>query len=156
MLGGLALFFTIRIQRQHEDRVLQAQLMREESVTHQERQDAALQEYLRQIVQLASDHKLSDTELGDPAREVARVLTLMTLEQLDYFRRRPVLRILYEMNLIVGDDGQPVVALDHADLRGANLNGAELRYAVLRRVDLREADLRGADLHGADLTNSNL
>jgi len=154
-LAGLGFFINNRLQKQHEDRQYMTQ-MDEEFMAKQRGQETALQEYIRQIVQLVSDSRLSNTEPGDPIRALARVLTLMTLEQLDGSHKHTVLRILYEMNLIAGDDGQPIVALDDADLREANLNGAELRYAGLRGVDLRKADLRGADLHGADLTNSNL
>jgi len=156
VIASLAFFFNSRMQMHQEHRVQQAQKEREEVAVHQARQDAALQEYLRQIVQLASDHKLSDTELGDPLRELVRVLTIMTLEQVDRFHKHTVLRILHEMNLIAGDNGQPIVALDNADLREANLQGADLRYAGLRRVDMRKADLRGAELHGADLSDAKL
>ena len=75
---------------------------------------------------------------------------------MDRFHKHTVLRILHEMNLIAGDNGQPIVALDNADLREANLQGADLRYAGLRRVDMRKADLRGAELHCADLHGADL
>ncbi len=90
---------------------------------------------------------------------MARAHTLAVLEGLDPARKRVLLGLLHESNLI--DLEKPIISLLGANLKGANLKGAhlpganlkgaDLRGADLREAYLKEADLKGADLRGADL-----
>ena len=90
--------------------------------------------------------------------------TLAVLEGLDPDRRRVLLGLLHESNLIHLD--KPIISLLGANLKGAHLHRANLKGADLRGADLREANLKeanlqkalfaGANLQGANLEKANL
>jgi uncharacterized protein YjbI with pentapeptide repeats len=176
-IGGFFLsgFFSALLEDQravNEANQRAMELRLEESRT----QDAALQEYLDQMNALLLDAELRKTEEGSAARILARARTLAVLERLDpnledaASRKTQVMRFLVEANLVQRLEGrQPIIRLNHADLRDANLSGANLSGANLSSAwlnyanlsgawlnyaDLRDADLRGVILFGADLEDA--
>ena len=153
------------------------QRAREEQVTLEQTQDAALAAYLDQMSNLMIDHRLGlqtnedkDGDLQPSVRKVAQARTLAILLVMDAEHKRRPLKLVYELGLITNGEKNTLelknAALDHANLselslRCANLRGADLRAANLTGVDLSgsdlsEADLRGANLKGANLSGVNL
>jgi uncharacterized protein YjbI with pentapeptide repeats len=118
---------------------------------------------------LLTEQQLRHAAADDHLRAVARAHTLAVLEGLDPDRKRVLLGLLHESNLIHLD--KPIISLLGANLKGANLKGAHLHGANLKGADLRGADLReanlkeanlqkalfaGANLQGANLQGANL
>jgi hypothetical protein len=142
--------------------------------------DTALQTYLEKMTELMTDKQLYEKKNPyDPTRVTARAQTLATLLQLDGYRKKSVVRFLYEAQLInkdkkvlldkefeariVGLDGADLtnatlryLTLEEAALDGAILENADLRNAKLSRIDLGGAFLSAADLRGADLSRASL
>jgi len=135
-------------------------------------QEAILQSYLDRMGELLLEKKLRtrNTEV----RNVARVRTLTVLRGLDGFRKRIVLKFLYEAGLIAenktivdltdanltGADLQVVdlqgLNLKDTNLKDANMQFANLQFANLRASILKDANLGGAYLEGANLEGANL
>jgi hypothetical protein len=115
---------------------------------------AALQMYVEHLGRLFTEQQLHNTPADDHLRAVARAHTLAVLEGLDPNRKRVLLGLLHESNLIHLD--KPIISLLGANLKGANLKGAHLHGANLKGADLRGAYLKGADLKGADLRGADL
>ena len=118
---------------------------------------------------MLTEQQLRHAAADDHLRAVARAHTLAVLEGLDPDRKRVLLGLLHESNLIHLD--KPIISLLGANLKGAHLHGAHLHGANLKGVDLRGADLReanlkeanlqkalfaGANLQGANLQGANL
>jgi uncharacterized protein YjbI with pentapeptide repeats len=133
-----------------EDRRIDADRAAAEEV----RQDVTLQTYLNQMSALMLDKKLLSSKPDDPARAVARTVSLATLRRLDGERRGAVVHFLSEARLLGIKD--PRVDLDGADLGGATLAGAYLLGVSLGAVNLRRAHLEGAILKNASLEDANL
>jgi uncharacterized protein YjbI with pentapeptide repeats len=133
-----------------EDRRIDADRAAAEEV----RQDVTLQTYLNQMSALMLDKKLLSSKPDDPARAVARTVSLATLRRLDGERRGAVVHFLSEARLLGIKD--PRVDLDGADLGGATLAGAYLLGVSLGAVNLRRAHLEGAILADADLEGAHL
>ena len=111
---------------------------------------AALQNYVEHLGRLF-EQLSREAAAHDQLRAVARAHTLAVLEGLDPARKRVLLGLLHESNLI--DLDKPIISLLGANLKGADLRGADLREAYLEEADLRGADLRGADLRGVATLN---
>jgi hypothetical protein len=103
---------------------------------------AALQKYVEHLGRLFTEQQLHNTPSDDHLRAVARAHTLAVLEGLDPDRKRILLGLLHESNLVNLDT--PIISLLGANLKGANLKGTHLHGANLKGADLRGADLRGA------------
>lgn len=144
----------------------QAQMSEVENRDNQ--REAALQAYINKMSELLLEKNLCKSAEGDEARMIARVLTLTVLPRLDRMRKRSVLQLLYESQLI---GKVPIVNLSGADLSGAdlpcvnllkanlgrvNLNGANLWGAILSEANLEGVDLREATLLGTNLQHANL
>ena len=108
---------------------------------------------------LLTEQQLHHAAADEHLRAVARVHTLAVLEGLDPDRRRVLLGLLHESNLIHLD--KPIISLLGANLKGAHLKGAHLKGADLREAILKEANLQkalfaGPNLQGANLEKANL
>jgi flagellar basal body-associated protein FliL len=128
----------------------------EREIALDNQRETALQAYIDKMSELLIDQKLTSGPPNPGARISARVRTLTVLPRLDAYRKRRVLRFLYESNLI--NKGTAIIDLGGADLRGADLNEAylykaDLSIADLRWADLREADLREVNLRGVKMNN---
>ena len=109
--------------------------------------EAALEKYVEHLGKLLTEQQLRHAAADDHLRAVARAHTLAVLEGLDPDRKRVLLGLLHESNLI--HLGKPIISLLGANLKGANLKGAHLHGANLKGADLRGADLREANLKEA-------
>jgi hypothetical protein len=157
VLGGGGFYFTTRLQNMREQQIEEMRRATDREIAERQSEDAALQDYLQQITQLATDNKLFDTKSGDPMRILMQTHTLVVLEKLSGTRKRTVLQLLYDLNLIAREAEQPTVTLNGADLSYANLHGTTmLRGARLSGADMSGADLRDADLRDANLSRANL
>ena len=119
--------------------------------THQQ---AALQDYIDKMSELLLEKHLRQSKKDDEVRNIARLLTLAVLDQINPSRKRILLRFLQESGLINKDD--TIVELNSAGLSEADLHNASLKGANLTQSDLRRANLHNADLTDTDLTNADL
>src|ERR671921_544275 len=99
--------------------------------------EAALEKYVEHMGKLLTEQQLRHAAADDHLRAVARAHTLAVLEGLDPDRKRVLLGLLHESNLIHLD--KPIISLLGANLKGANLKGAHLHGANLKGADLRGA-----------------
>ena len=142
-LIGIAWFVTRRIEK---DRQKQQQ---------EDKFQATLSDYLKQMTTLLLDKDLSTKTHEDPTARVARVLTITAIKALDSEQNQQLTNFLIEANLIQGGSDSPSL-LQYANLNVANLNVANLEGANLRDANLNGANLRGANLRGANLNVANL
>ena len=103
---------------------------------------------------LDKDRSLRQAKEGDEVRTLARVRMLTVLPRLDAYRKRTVMRFLYEADLIHKD--RHIIDLAGANLSEAYLRGVNLRNANLFRANLSKANLIGASLSDAKLYRANL
>jgi uncharacterized protein YjbI with pentapeptide repeats len=165
-LGG---FLLNRWQKQHDDRIQQAQEQqqqlieearreREEAAAIQRAQDETLRAYLDQMSNLMVDKELRKKLREGPEdpdeHRLAQARTLAVLLGLDRERKKIPLKLIYELRLITKEE--PILNLRNAGLDTADLSEITLHEACLREADLRRANLRGADLKGTDLTRADL
>lgn len=146
----------------------------EQKIASDNQQEAALQDYIKEMSELLLHGKLRESHPGDEVRMIARVRTLTILPRLNDKRKRTILRFLYEASLInrdarivdlSGADLSYVYLID-ADERGGNLRGNKMGIfhfallseieATLHRIDLSEVNLRRANLSGTDMIEANL
>jgi len=104
--------------------------------------EAALEKYVEHLGKLLTEQQLHNTPADEHLRAVARAHTLAVLEGLDSERKRVLLGLLHESNLIHLD--KPIISLLGANLKGANLQkalfaGANLQGANLEKANLQEA-----------------
>ncbi len=161
-LGG---FLLNRWQKQHEDRIQEAQERhekwvqqrekeREELAARQRAQNEMLRTYLDQMSDLMVVRKMREDPPQSDTHRLAQARTIATLLGLDRdYKRRP-LKLIYELELITKDE--PLLNLKNAGLDTADLREVTLHDACLKEVDLRRANLRGADLKGSDLRDADL
>ena len=151
---ALGVFWLNQRQKQHEDRIQQAQKEREEEAAIQRAQDEALRAYLDQMSDLIVDREMRKKPDDPDLRRLAQARTLAILLGLDQDRKRRPLKLIYELSLIMKEE--PILNLKNAGLDTADLSEITLHDACLREVDLRLANLRGADLKGSDLGEADL
>src|SRR5215210_6981864 len=150
-LGG---FLLNRWQKQHEDRIQDAQERYEKLAARQRAQNEMLRTYLDQMSDLMVDRKMRKDPPQSDTHRLAQARTIATLLGLDRdYKRRP-LKLIYELELITKNE--PLLNLKNAGLDTADLREVTLHDACLKEVDLRRADLRGADLKGSDLKEADL
>jgi hypothetical protein len=137
----------------------QRQKEREESITSEREQDAAITAYLEQMSNLMIDQQLGKDRkdnLQDHVSKVAQARTIAVLLGLDKDHKIRPLKLVYELGLL----NKPELQLNKRgpllDLKNAGLDGANLRELTLHDACLKGADLRRTDLHGADLERCNL
>jgi uncharacterized protein YjbI with pentapeptide repeats len=131
-----------------------AERKNEQSIASDNQQEAALQEYIKEMSELLLHEELRESQPEDEVRTIARVRTLTVVSRLDNARKGRVLQFLFESKLI--DSDRSIVALRGTDLRGADLADADLSGANLSMADLSEANLSRANLSGANLSAANL
>jgi uncharacterized protein YjbI with pentapeptide repeats len=154
-LGG---YLFTRSENRRTQQTAEQRAQTDRQIEEQRAQESALQAYLEQMTQLVRGG-LRDQEWLSSLRLLVRGRTLSLFWQLDPKRKRRLLQILHEADLI-GTETR-VIGLSGADLREAYLRELDLKNAALngadmKCADLEWADLRGADLSGADLSNANL
>ena len=91
-LAIIALFFN-RTERKNEQRI-----------ASDNQQEAALQEYIKEMSALILHDKLRESQPKDEIRNIPRVRTLTVLPRLDGERKRSTLQFLYESSLIDKDN----------------------------------------------------
>jgi uncharacterized protein YjbI with pentapeptide repeats len=151
---AVGVFLLSQRQKQHEDRIQQAQKEREEEAAIQRAQDEALRAYLDQMSDLIVDREMRKKPDVPDLRRLAQARTLAILLGLDKDRKRRALKLIYELSLIMKEE--PILNLKNAGLDTADLSEITLHDACLREVDLRLANLSGADLKGSDLGGADL
>jgi hypothetical protein len=151
---AVGVFLLSQRQKQHEDRIQQAQKEREEEAAIQRAQDEALRAYLDQMSDLIVDREMRKKPDVPDLRRLAQARTLAILLGLDKDRKRRPLKLIYELSLIMKEE--PILNLKNAGLDTADLSEITLHDACLREVDLRLANLSGADLKGSDLGGADL
>jgi len=139
-MGAIFTTSQSRSQQQAEEQRAQAQQDTEE----QRAQDEALQAYLEDIGNLLLDEDLGTSQEDAEVRKFATARTLTILQRVGPTRQGSVVRFLYDSELI--HEGQRIVTLNRADLRGADLS----------RLDLINVDLGGSYLNYADLSYADL
>ena len=155
------------------------QASKQAEVEAQRAEDAALETYFKQMGTLVLDENLSECEVNDDVRALARAHTATVLGRVDGDRRGNIIEFLYGANLIDKDCAIVSLAgtnlvdvqlsgtdLSNADLHGAKLASANLQDAQLDGVVLADAwlahtqgeeeSMGAADLRGADLSNADL
>lgn len=133
-----------------------AERKNEQRIASDNQQEAALQEYIKEMSELLLHENLRESQPGDEVRTIARVRTLTVLRRLDTKRKGSLLMFLYESNLIVKIKGSSVLPMGGADLSGVDLPNVDLALANLGSTNLSRANLCGASLNGATLSNTNL
>lgn len=148
------------LNRRDQDRTreLRQQFEYELELARRQEKEAALEAYLNRMSDLITQHRL----MVRPDKDVVvlgRTLTLAALPRVGAYRKRVIVRFLYEAGLI--HKAHAVISLAGADLSEADLTRMDLHDADLQEVNLtrailRAANLTGADLHHADLTDAKL
>lgn len=133
----------------------------EEDKKEQQKEDklqATLSDYLKQMTTLLLDKELSTKDHEDPTARVARVLTITAIKALDSQRNQQLTNFLYEAKLIqeAEKESNSPLLLQNTNLEGANLKDANLYGANLYGASLEGANLEGANLYGANLKVANL
>ncbi|MEO8954174.1 MAG: pentapeptide repeat-containing protein [Ktedonobacteraceae bacterium] len=123
----------------------------DQKIALDKQREGLLQIYLDRMSELLLKEKLSSSEAGPEARNVARVRTITILFQLDARRIGYVFAFLRESGLMSTKPNSSIVSLNQADLKKINFSQADLS-----RADLIEADLNGAYLNGAYLNGAYL
>jgi uncharacterized protein YjbI with pentapeptide repeats len=147
---------------------------RSRDIASDQQQEAAMQDYLKEMSNLLTSDNLGKSESGTRRKDIARTRTLIVLHGLDPLRKARVLRFLYETGLIIEND-KLFVDLSSANfsnlriyetklnskflqktgtrisLRNANLQETIFRDASLEQVDLSDACLEKAYMSNVDL-----
>lgn len=126
----------------------------EQNISLDNQRESALQQYIDNMSYLLLEKGLSNTQVKDEVRNIARTRTLTVLPRLDAYRKGSVLQFIHESGLI--RENNPVINLAHADLSGADLSHLILDDAHLTSVNLSNAILRGTRLYYAKLDDSDL
>jgi len=119
----------------------------------------SLQTYLDRISELILEKELKGPGRGDNARNIARVRTLTTLDQLDGKRKAILLRFLFESGLL--NQRNLVIELSGANMRNADffkvdfdevdLSGVDFQQSVLMYVNFQRSSLKRSDLSNSKL-----
>ncbi len=142
-LAVIAIFFN-RSERKNEQKI-----------ASDNQQEAALQEYLKEMSELLLHEKLRESGEDDEVRKIARVRTLTVLPRLDGKRKRNLLLFLYDADLI-NRRGQ-IINVSDADFSEADLSEVNLfRYKWVRKGESHTFTTVKADLSGVNLRNANL
>lgn len=120
-----------------------------------------MQTYIDNIQDLLLNHNLLGSKQNDDVAILAQARTLIALQGLDPERKRHLLILLYEDELIGFDDIShnlhvPIIKLNNAKILSPNLNEALFYGANLSNVDLSNVNLQGADLSNTNLNNVKL
>ena len=137
-------------EREKERAAKQAQ--QEKDIVAINLRDEALQAYFDRMSNLLLNKDLNRSEINNPVRDVARIITLTILRRLrdDKELKTSALRFLDDAELL------KILDLSNADLSGADLSSTNLSKAKLSNADLSNANLRMANFNGADLNTANL
>lgn len=121
-------------------------------ITVEEHRQTVLMDYLSTVTELlVKDSSESKEKFG-----ILRALTHAVLQDLDAPRKRYVMMVLYDANLIRLNAAPLDRGVVDSFLARANLVGVNLQGLNFRDTDFRKTDLRGANFQGVDLSGSNL
>ena len=120
----------------------------------QRAQDAAVQNYTDQMLDLFATSNYLDEAQEDETRTLARARTLAALRKADLLHKKSIIRFLYDARLIQGNTSP--VSLSGADLTDINLSDVDLSRANLSGADLHNSALDATDLSDALLSEANL
>jgi len=145
-------------ERQHQTdlQLSQQQHDIDVQIAQDQQRETTLKTYMDNMSDLLLNQKLQESKPNDEVRVVARVRTLIALQQLDAKRKGLLLQFLYEAKLIDGKGENVVISLWLANLSGASLNNTSLSGANLSETNLSYAELQDVNLSGADLSGANL
>ena len=130
-----------------------AQRKNEQRIAKDQEQEAALQSYIDTMKELLLEKELLTSKPNDPVRNVARTLTIATMQRLDGRRNEILLHFLQEARVIKGQEEKQEAVID---FKNANLAGIDLSGVVISNLDLSLANLSKANLSKAILWNPNL
>jgi uncharacterized protein YjbI with pentapeptide repeats len=154
LLAGGGFLLNSNAQLRHAELVEEAQRERDEEAAIRRAQNEALRAYIDQMSRLIAEGHLIEGSEDSYFRRLAQASTLQTLVSMDMDRKRLLLTLIYELDLISKDD--PIISLKNAALDTADLSEITLHDACLEEADLRRANLMGANLKGSDLTRADL
>jgi uncharacterized protein YjbI with pentapeptide repeats len=135
------------------------------NLTAEHYRQSVLSNYLEKMTDLLLNHQDSKIKASV---SLFRALTQDTLQEIDGKRKRYVIMLLLDANLLqnslfsllVGADLSNSdlhdLVLSHTNLSQANLSKADLSKTKLDKVNLHQADLTNADLKNADLRGTIL
>jgi len=134
----------------------------EQRIASDNQQEAALQEYIKELSELLLERNLRKSDKDAEVRTIARVRTLTVLPRLDSKRKRNLLLFLYDAGLI-NRRGQ-IINVSDADLSEADLSEVSLcrpkwitdSSGKREGITTAEADLSGVNLRNANLNGANL
>jgi uncharacterized protein YjbI with pentapeptide repeats len=126
----------------------------EQRIASDNQQEAALQEYIKEMSEILLEKNLRKSEVDAEVRKIACIRTLTVLHRLDNSRKKNIVQFLYESGLI--DKNEPIVNLRGANLNRVSLFGVSLDGTNLNGANLREANLGGASLYGTNLQGADL
>jgi uncharacterized protein YjbI with pentapeptide repeats len=125
--------------------------------------EISLQHYFDTLTSLILDKDLKNSKADDDIRDIVRIKTITTIEQLDIDRKRQLLNFLSDIGLIWRKEPniRPIISLGGAELENVNfilvnLIGAHLSLAKLNSADFRMVTCIGIELAGAKLNNARL
>ena len=112
----------------------------------EEKLQATLDDYLKQMNTLLLDKELSTKPHEHPTAQVARVLTITAIKALDSERNHQLTNFLFNENLIqeAGEENNLPWLLLNANLNGANLEHTNLFCANLKGAILFSATVEKA------------
>jgi hypothetical protein len=110
--------------------------------------ELGLQLYSHWLMQASRTGPLNTIADTGSWRHEAELWARQLFSELDPPRRRRLLQLLYDLELLQGDQ---TLDLRGVDLGAADLSGIDLRNAVLTGMNLRRANLSRARLDAADL-----
>jgi uncharacterized protein YjbI with pentapeptide repeats len=129
---------------------IQESLVKTQIMVEEHRQ-TVLTDYLSTVTELlVKDNSESKEKFG-----ILRALTHAVLQELDAPRKRYVMMVLYDANLIRLNTALPDMGVVDSFLAGANVVGVNLQGLNFRNSDLRKTNLQGANLQQVNLSGSN-
>lgn len=159
-IGG---FFLARSERATDREIAVESKKEDREIATERQEDLRLQTYLDRMSAwlLQPEFDLLNSKADDKVRNMARSQTVIILSSLSSKRKRSILELLFESDLINvrsrGEDiSNPIVNLSGADFSEAYLSGLYLYRADLSQANLSKSDMRGANLHHASLFKAKL
>lgn len=131
----------------------------------EDKRQAILTDYLKQMTTLLVDKEMSNKNHEHPTVQAAKALTITTIRELDSKRIKLLTNFLVEANLIRAEESKEnsnlpsllkAANLENLNLEDANLENANLEDANLKSANLKHANLFGANLDDASLNGANL
>jgi hypothetical protein len=156
VLSLLVVLFN-RSERKSDREAIEKQVTTERDISTDRQHEEALQAYFDMMMELVVSDINKGIKTNKNIQSMARVRTLILLNQLDGKRKGYVLEFLNESKLIEVDN--PVIDLYGADFSGmrlsetniknANLQGVKFRRAILNKVNFNNSSFHEANIYDA-------